>query len=409
MTDHATSILMYSHDGFGLGHLKRNFNIAKKLVQDFPNCHALLLMGHTSIPFHPIPYGIDFLKLPSIVKVNNEQWTPRALPMDPERFKEFRSTLIRNTAEYFAPDLLIVDYVPKGVWGELMPTLEYLKKCSKKTKIVLGLRDIIDDPEKTRQRWTSGHAFEVIKEYYDQVLIYGSQEIYDTAKQYGFDRELLDKTVYCGYLCSGDDYKPRKRIRDELRLKHQYLVVVTAGGGGDAFQMMKQSMDALEVLQKKVSVEGLFITGPLMKPEDIQYLETRAEELQAKVITSADGILSYMNAADLLVTMGSYNTMMEAVRLGRPTIVIPREGPSVEQSMRAEIFDAYGLVRAVLDRALLEPGPLAGLMETSMIDPRPAVPLNMAGLDVTVKTLSRLMQGKNVQVKKVSEKVKIGS
>src|SRR5690606_33697637 len=128
MDPRPSSFLMYSHDGFGLGHIKRNFNIARSVIQEISGSRALLLTGHTSIPFHPIPFGIDFVKLPGIVKVQNEQWAPRSLPMEPDAFREFRAGLIRTVAEHFRPDIFLVDYVPRGVWGELIPTLEWLKR-----------------------------------------------------------------------------------------------------------------------------------------------------------------------------------------------------------------------------------------------------------------------------------------
>ncbi|NGX41844.1 MAG: UDP-N-acetylglucosamine--N-acetylmuramyl-(pentapeptide) pyrophosphoryl-undecaprenol N-acetylglucosamine transferase [Chlamydiae bacterium] len=392
-TEHGSSspsILMYSHDGFGLGHLKRNFNIAKQTVQEIPGSKALLIMGHTSIPFHPIPYGIDFVKLPSIIKMNHESWQPRSLPMESGKFKELRASLIKNVAEHFRPDIFVVDYVPKGVWGELVPTLQFLKESNPKTKIVLGLRDVIDDPATTRQRWEKGHTYDVIRQYYDKIFIYGSPEIYDTAYHYGLTGDLEEKISYCGYLCSEEPFKSRERVRQELRLQHDHLVVITAGGGGDAYEMMRSCMEALKILQKEVSVEAIFIAGPFMILEERQALEVQAEGLPVKVYTSTDGLLNYMNAADLLITMGSYNTMMEAVRLRRPTLVIPREGPSAEQKIRARIFSELGLIKTV-DSPSITPPTLAKAMLKTLSHKPSQFLLNMNGLSNAVHQLSELI------------------
>jgi predicted glycosyltransferase len=382
------SILMYSHDGFGLGHLKRNFTIAKKTVSTFPHCKALLLMGHTTVPFHPIPKGIDFIKLPSIIKVNDEVWQPRTLPMDPDQFKNFRSSLIRHVAEHYKPDILLVDYVPKGVWGELMPTLQFLKSSMKETKIILGLRDIIDEPELTKQRWEKGNTYDVIREYYDKILIYGCPRVYDTAQKYGLVGDISRKVNYCGYLCKGEPNKSPQNIRKEIGVTKKYLVVITAGGGGDAYPMMTLCMDALEVLKDKLSIDALFITGPLMKPEYISALEQRAEIIPAKVLTTSYGILDYMNAADLLITMGSYNTMMEAVKLRRPTLVIPRQGPSAEQKIRAKLFSDFGFVEGLPDTSTLEKNELAQRIIKSIGTNPPELSLNMEGLNEAVRHIS---------------------
>lgn len=381
---HTLSVLMYSHDGFGLGHLKRNFNIANRLVKECPNARALLIMGHPSVPFHPIPQGIDFIKLPSIVKVQDECWQPRTLPMEPAQFREFRTALILRVIKYFTPDIFLVDYVPKGVWGELLQAFQVIRERGSGTRIVLGLRDIVDEPSLTRERWTKGGSYEVMREFYDKILIYGSPEVFDTALHYGLSGDLAKKISYCGYLCSEEAIRPRERVRNELRLMQNNLIVVTAGGGADAFPMMRQCMEALGVLRDKVQAEAIFFTGPFMHPAQKSELEQMAEGLPAKICTSSDEIVSYMNAADLLVTMGSYNTMMEALRVGRPTLVIPREGPSKEQQMRARIFSELGYVNAVLNPSVMTPHELAEAMLVTLESRPSKAPLNLNGLSSAV-------------------------
>lgn len=387
------SILMYSHDGFGLGHLKRNFNIAKKAVQTFPNTQALLIMGHPSVPFFPIPEGIDFVKLPSIIKVNDEQWRARRLRMSSEYLKEMRSALIKNVAEYFQPKVFLVDYVPKGVWNELLPTLEFLKKSG--TKILLGLRDIIDDPEVTRKRWKSGNTYEIIQKYYDHILIYGSPYIFDTARHYFLDGDLGEKVIYCGYLCSEEPYKDPIQTRRELGINKKKFIVITAGGGGDAYPMMKLSLEALALLkEKKMEDEWdiLLVTGPLMDGEKRAILEKEAYALNAKVLGTYEMISCLMNAADLLITMGSYNTMMEAVRFGRPTLVIPREGPSAEQQIRARIFSDLGYVHAVKPSLFLKKEELATAIEKACVGfSAPSFPLEMRGLSQAMQVIGKCM------------------
>ncbi len=385
------SILMYSHDGFGLGHLKRNFTIAKKIVQEIPGSQVLLLMGHISVPFHPIPNGIDFLKLPSIIKVNDEQWLPRNLTMDAESLRKMRSALIRQTAEHFIPDVFLVDYVPKGVWGELLPTLTLLKEMG--TKIVLGLRDIIDDPEVTRNRWTQGNTYEVMRNFYDKILIYGDQELYDTSYHYGLDGTLKDKLSYCGYLCSEECFEDAAQSRNNLGINEEKLIVITAGGGGDAYPMMCLSLEAISMIHQKFPLKVILVAGPLMETKKRHALMAQAANLPVKVMGSTDGILSLMNAADVLVTMGSYNTLMEAVRLNKPVVVIPREGPSAEQQIRAELFSKKGLVHALDSPATLQAAQLADAVVHQISHPsnKPHI-LNMGGLSNAVKHLTECLK-----------------
>ena len=62
-----------------------------------------------------------------------------------------------------------------------------------------------------------------------------------------------------------------------------------------------------------------------------------------------------MNAADLVITMAGYNTLMDAIALRKRTLVLPRKGPSAEQLMRTEMFVRHGLVKTVLPEQMTTP------------------------------------------------------
>ena len=65
------------------------------------------------------------------------------------------------------------------------------------------------------------------------------------------------------------------------------------------------------------------------------------------MLVHVDDHLSYMNAADLVVTMAGYNSLYQLIRLRKRGLVIPRSGPSAEQQTRARLFAERGLVDVV--------------------------------------------------------------
>lgn len=346
------SILLYSHDGFGLGHLRRNFTIAGQTSNLLSVANILLLTGHPSVPFGPLPYGVDFIKLPSIVKVATGQWQPQNLSINQHKFREIRAKMIQKIAELFHPDIFLVDYTPLGVWSELLPTLQMLKSVKKPATVILGLREILDDPSVTRALWEKEGNYEAIRKYYDRVFIYGVPEIYDTAGQYGFAGDLKKKVSYCGYLCSRASFHHSpERIRAELGIEKEKLIVITAGGGRDAFPMMRLCSKALGMIARKQNFKAILITGPLMSAHHRISLERWSPKGCISILESVRHVADYLNAADLIITMGGYNTMVDAVSAKKPTLVIPREGPSTEQKLRAALFDHLGLVMA-LDSAI---------------------------------------------------------
>ncbi len=305
-----------------------------------------MLIGCPSGAVFKLPTGVDFIKLPSVVKRNTGVWLPLRLRIGLEKTKALRVATIQEAVRVFHPQVLLVDHVPVGIWGELLPSLQMLRRRSDAPTIVLGLRDILDAPEVTRSLWEREGTYEAIRRYYDEIFIYGRKEIFDTGAHYGLDGEFAPKLHYVGYVCEHEPYKNRSEMRSELQVENK-LLVVTGGGGADAFPMMLECMKALRLLGAKSGLEAIFITGPLMEGGQREHLRELAKGLKARVLVHVEDHLSHMNAADLVVTMAGYNSLYQLLRLRKKGLVIPRSGPSAEQQTRARLFAERGLVDVI--------------------------------------------------------------
>jgi len=234
-----------------------------------------------------------------------------------------------------------------------------LKQLDNPPVIVLGLRDIIDEPSVVCDLWRREKTYEAIREYYDEVLIYGRKDVFDAASHYGMNAEFPGRVTYCGYVCSEEPLKARDQVREDLRLLKDKLVVVAAGGGHDAYPLMQSCMEACQLLGKHAPFDIFFITGPLMDLAQREQLRAEARGLGIRVITSVEDTPSFINAADLVITMGGYNSLCEAISFRRKALVVPRLGPRAEQRMRARLFQERGLIdvldpREVSAKSLLE-------------------------------------------------------
>ena len=373
-------LLLYSHDGFGLGHLRRNTTIASRVVKDMPGSSVLLLVGCPLGAFFKLPPGVDFVKLPSIIKVNTGEWEPRSLPIGQEDTRAIRMCMIRAVAEHFRPHLFLVDHVPTGVWAELLPTLKMLKNLEDPPRVILGIRDILDAPEVTRELWRREGVYGVLREYYDDIFIYGCPEVFNAAAMYGLDGPLAHKVTYCGYLCSEEACGTGTQTREELQLRRDKLVVVAAGGGYDASPLMRMCVEALRPLGDASPAEMIIITGPLMAEEQREGLRRQAQGLPVRVLRQVEDNLSYLNAADLVITMAGYNTLTDAIRLRKRILLIPREGPSAEQRIRAQVFSRHGLVHPIYPEECSPAALRHAILENLDAGPLPANPLRMDGL-----------------------------
>jgi predicted glycosyltransferase len=314
----------------------------------------------------------DYLKLPSIVKAGPGDWHALSSPFDFERLLQLRSRLILEAATAFQPDVLLVDHMPHGAMGELVPTLETLRERG--ARIVLGLRDIIDSPDVVQQRWESEGAFEAIEKYYDAVLVYGSKEVFDLCREYGWPDSLLRLVRYCGYVCTPEAPEDPKRIRTRrlAAVPRGALIVAMAGGGADAHQLMSTLLDALPAIRAQRPCALEIVTGPFMPDHQRAELKRRAQSLPVRMRTMVRNPLGRVAAADVVVAMAGYNTTMEILHLGTPALLVPRRGPSREQRMRATRFAERGWVCEMSPEDLTPEHMAHAVLQVLAADRRPA-------------------------------------
>ncbi len=361
-------LAIYSQDGLGLGHMRRTSSIAHQFLETLPGAGILTLSDSQLGQFFKTLPNHDYLKLPSIVKDGPGIWRAANLPLSFDSIHCMRSELICSALLSFMPDILLVDHMPHGAMGELMPALSSLKAIGAGTKVVLGLRDILDSPEVIQQRWKVEGAFDVLQEFYDQILIYGMRDIFDLVDQYRFPENIAEKVHYCGYVCTPDlpRYGSRARMQSLSKAqKGSRLIVAMAGGGADAYPVMSALLDAFPAIHADHPSVLVLITGPFMPADQRHDLETRSRGLPVKVRESVSDPLSYMEAADLIVAMAGYNTTIEILRSGKPAILIPRLGPSAEQRTRARLFADRGWIE-MIDPAELTPDRLASQVIANM-------------------------------------------
>ena len=181
--------------------LFRSLNICTQIKKLHARASCLIIADSPVAPFFKLPPHCDFIKIPTIVKVDTGIWRPDRLSVGYRELLAIRSDMIRNVAVSFQPDVFLVDHMPHGALGELAEPLQVLKAQSPDTRIVLGIRDILGAPEVIRRQWEKEGAFAAIEQFYDAVLIYGCADVFDAFAEYAFPPFLIDKIQYCGYIC----------------------------------------------------------------------------------------------------------------------------------------------------------------------------------------------------------------
>ena len=341
MTDRmdGVRVLIYSHDTFGLGHLRRCRTIAHALVEKYKGLSVLILSGSPIIGSFDFRARVDFVRIPGVIKLYNGEYTSLGLHIDLSQIMAIRSSIIRHTAEMFAPDLFIVDKEPLGLKGELHETLSMMK--ARGTTLVLGLRDVMDEPTLLRREWKSRNLLPVLEDIYDEIWVYGHDQFWDPLAEMDITGSVREKMSYTGYLRR--TVPQANKLPPVVDLDQPYLLV-TAGGGGDGDQMIDWVLRAYETGAQ--FMRAVLVLGPFMRPEMQAEVHERAALLEAVEVLTFDSHLELlMEKAAGVVAMGGYNTFCEILSLDKPALIMPRVAPRKEQLVRAQRASELGVAR----------------------------------------------------------------
>ena len=385
-------VIFYSHDGLGLGHLRRTLAIARALTCRVPKAALLLLTGLPAVSDFDLPPTLDFVRMPGFDKRQLFAAHPDKEPGAPESVLSVRKAIIAATIESFAPHLVVVDSTPAGLAGELAPVLRRRHAGKPRPRFVLGLRDIVYGPDQTRHEWERDDSFELLEHVYDRVLIYGSPEIFDPVREYRFSPGVAAKTVYTGYFRRPEQLRPAAEVRREVGATEAPLVVVSVGGGLDGAGLIEAFLHAMR-RGLLPGVAASVVSGPhLPEPESSRLADLAARLPGVTFATFRNDLESHVAAADAVVTMGGYNSVWEAIGAGKRPIVVPRQSRLGEQMLRAERLAAHGLASVILPDDLT-PTVLADAIAAELTRTvSPALTLDFDGLDRAGAALAEMLE-----------------
>jgi len=334
---------MYSPGMVGFGHIRRNASIAQALrCSDQPV--IIMIAEAREAGALPMPEGVDCVTLPALRKEADGCCKPRYLDVPNQELITLRSKVISRAIKAFEPDVLIVDHLPLGAAGELGRTLERARRHG--TRCVLGLRDVLQDPETVRSSWCKQGNLDAMQDYYDAIWIYGDPAVYDPVREYGLFDQVANKVHYTGYL----DQRPRLEFASAqaaqvlANLPPGRLTVCVVGGGQDGAALAWAFVQA----DLPRDTTGVVVTGPFMPGEIRQRLRRYAEKRpNLKLLEFVPEPAVLIHRADRVIAMGGYNTMCEVLSFEKHSLIVPRVSPKPEQLIRAERMRDLGLIDMV--------------------------------------------------------------
>ncbi len=335
-------IATYSQGMHGFGHIRRNATIAHALRGAGTRAVILMIAEAWQAGAIPMPEGVDCVTLPGLRKEADGVLNARFLDVSDQELIKLRSKVIRKAIKTFQPDVFLVDYLPLGAGRELVRTLEHVRKHGR-TRCVLGLREVLQDPETVRRTWSADGTLDAMRDYYDAIWIYGDPAVFDPVREYGVFDGVASKVRYTGYL----DQRPRLEFAGTqaaqvlANLPAGGLALCVVGGGVDGHALAEAFVEA----ELPPGTSGLVVTGPYMPVEQRQRLVQRAQEHpRCDVLEFVPDPVPLLDRADRIIAMGGYNTICEVLSFEKHALIVPRVHPEPEQWIRAQRLRDLGLV-----------------------------------------------------------------
>ena len=384
-------IALYSHDTMGLGHTRRNMLIANALASASTPADILLVTGANETNAFAMPPAVDLLSLPALRKGDDGRYHARRLDLSLRDLTSLRAETIKAALLAFDPDVLIVDNVPRGAARELDPTLAALRATGG-ARIVLGLRDVLDEPAVVAREWERAENLQALRDYYDAIWVYGDPRVFDTARAYSFPFDIAARVSYTGYLDGRQRHSFSEAESDAaiaaLCLPPGRLALCMVGGGEDGAHVASAFVQA----HLPDDMNAVVVTGPFM-PDDIQQQlrEATAANPRLRVLDFLPEPTLLLHHAERVIAMGGYNTVAELLAFEKPSLIVPRVSPRLEQWIRAERLRQLGLVD-VLHPDAVTPGAMSRWLASDRpSSTRARERLDLSGLDRLPVLLEELL------------------
>lgn len=358
-------ILLYCHDGTGLGHLRRISRIAEALQRE----HSCLIVTGTRDALWLAPQACEVLKLPSWYGIDRlhaaRQGKSPAIEMSRSEALILRRELLLAASRAFRPDAIIVDYLPFGSHDELRPL--FSEATAKKFLIHRGITDTSDEPI------LRGGATLEIASVYDRILVMADKRVTDLAATDRYCARAAEKIVYCGYALPDIPQESGGVCFD---------VVCCGGGGAGAEELMIACIRAAE---SNTPYSFCIVLGPRSR---LSAKGMDSVPPNAKIVDVSPKLPALLSGASVIVTTGGYNSMMEAIRGGGRIIVCPNQrGADDEQQNFASTLSRVYPVSLARDPRTI-PETVSRELQLFAHLGRASFPLSAEGLSTAAKTIA---------------------
>lgn len=384
MNNSRLDILIYGHDGRGLGHVSRSVAIGMALRRLYPHLRVCVLSGCRQTQELIGTAPLDWMKLPAydtVVIEGKSTGIDGPCGFDDRVLGELRAQQITQIIGHYRPRLVLVDHQPQGKHRELVQAIT--ADGVDRPLWVLGMRGVVGEVSQTR----TAQGTELFTKYYQALLWYGDRSVLGSDHLKLLQDQFGVEPLECGYVS---------------RLLELMSFTTPAGGQTSGCTISIPWFGEHTARFFDTLVEALGLLGPgygrfqiFVGSEDLAPLEKKLEGLDfCRVEPFGSRYLEALGNSRSAVIFGGYNSLVDVLSVGVPALVVRREMQDQEQQKHlAALIDSVGSrLRTVAEH----PGSveqlyqaLVTLMNTSLAPFD--LPVNLGGAEKAARVIKALL------------------
>jgi predicted glycosyltransferase len=338
---------MCCNDNRGWWHTLRTLDIAAYLCKTLEGCSILVLTDLATIGRFKLAERVDYVHLPSL---NGKARSSALLPelnIEYGNVLKIRRKITESAIKTFRPDLVMLDDSLLD-FPHVLTTQKLVSALADElpnAKIVCGLPDTVGEPEVVIRQWARNEVLTLLGRFADEILIFGTRQVFDAAKAYRMPESLAHKLVYTGYLARR--VAPPRHVRAEISKMNRGLpMVILAPEGGTADESMIDAyLRFLESKSDDPAVQSLIFAGPAIDSRGKHEIACRVQKLPNVVFHRfGKHLLHYVRFANLVICNGGYNMMCEILAHRKTAVAVPSLTEKPDDICRARLFQQRDMV-----------------------------------------------------------------
>ena len=376
-------ILLYGHDGRGLGHVSRSVAIGMALRRIYPHLKVCLVTGCPQTQELIGDVQLDWIKLPAydtVVIDGKSTGIEGPAGFEDKELGQLRAEQIRQLVSLYRPRLILADHTPQGKHRELVPALEME---GDRPLWVLGMRGVVGSVAQVG----SGLATELYQRYFSALLWYGDTSVLGEQHLSVLAERFSAEPVECGYV---------SRLIELVSAAHPSIInrygctISIPWFGEHTDRFFDRLIEAIGLLGPDFGRFRIFVGH-----DDISSCRQKLEGLDFCTLERfGPQYVEALYSSRSAVVFGGYNSLVDVLSLGIPTLAVMRDMRDHEQQEHLEtlIRTVGNRLTAILENECSVEQLYALLVDRMKVDIDPfALPVNLGGAEKAARALAALL------------------